>query len=197
MRQPGLQRRGSCRGRSRSGSSRRTRPRAQEPKQKRPARLHPSGRRSHGNPGALQGLDSFRKRGERQVAFGAHHARAADLERQARIGGGFQLGHDIAEHLQHARQAIGAEQRQLIGKLAALRRADVERHIGPCQAHHVQIAHVLGKLAHELRQIGAGFNELRHPVETRRGIALAQRLHDVGQIAGVHAAEHALGNGQA
>ena len=154
------------------------------------------GRRSHGDPGTLQGLDAFRKRGKRQVAFGAHHARAADLERQARVGGGFQLGHDVAEHLQHARQAIGAEQGQLIGKLTALRRADVKRHIGARQAHYVQVAHVLGKLARELRQVGARFDELRHPIEACCGIALAQRLHDVGQIAGIHAAEHALGNGQ-
>ena len=55
---------------------------------------------------------------------------------------------------------------------------------------------MLGKLARELRQVGARFDELRHPIEACCGIALPQRLHDVGQIAGVHAAEHAFGNRQ-
>ena len=55
---------------------------------------------------------------------------------------------------------------------------------------------MLGKLAHELRQVGTRFNEFRHPVEACCGVALAQRLHDVGKIAGVHTAEHALGNGK-
>ena len=55
---------------------------------------------------------------------------------------------------------------------------------------------MLSKLARELRQVGTRFDEFRHPIEARCGIALAQRLHDVGQVAGVHAAEHALGNGQ-
>ena len=55
---------------------------------------------------------------------------------------------------------------------------------------------MLGKFACELCQVRARFDELRHPIEACCGIALAKRLHDVGQIAGIHAAEHALGNGQ-
>ena len=165
-------RRRSCRGRSRSGSSGRSGRGSRSRNRRRRG-----GRRSHGDPGTLQGLDAFRKRGKRQVAGvqGAPCACSRSLEGQARVGGGFQLGHDVAEHLQHACQPIGAEQGQLIGKLTAFRRADVERHIGSRQAHHIQISHVLGKFACKLSRIGAGFDELRHPIEACCGIALAKR----------------------
>ena len=84
-------RRGGCRSRSRrssrrSGSGRRGRGSRGRNGRRRDS-MRRSGRRSgHGDPGALQSLDALRERGKRQVAFRAHHARAADLEGQARVG---------------------------------------------------------------------------------------------------------------
>ena len=150
----------------------------------------------HGALARLKRLDALGKRLKRQVAVGAHHARAADLERQARVRGRFQLGHHITKHLQHARQAVRAEQGQLIGKLTTLGSAYVKGHIGVRQAHHVQVAHVLRKFARELRQVRTRFHEFRNPAKARGGIARADGPHDIGHIVGVHAAKHALCHGK-
>ena len=53
---------------------------------------------------------------------------------------------------------------------------------------------MLRQFAHELRQVRARFHEVGNPAKARGSIASAQRFHHVAQVAGVHPAQHALGN---
>ena len=141
----------------------------------------------------LERLDALGERLERQVAVGPHHARKRNLERQARIGGRLQLGRQIAQNAEQARQAIGAEQRQLACELSALGLGHLQRHIGAHKRHHVQVAHAFGHIAHKSSQVGACFHVLCRPAEARCSIAGADRIHDFGHLARIKRPEHRLG----
>ena len=141
----------------------------------------------------LERLDALGERLERQVAVGPHHARKRNLERQARIGGRLQLGRQVAQNAEQARQAIGTEQRQLACELSALGLGHLQRHIGAHKRHHVQVAHALGHIAHESSQVSARFHILRRPAEARRSIAGTDRVHDFGHLARIKRPEHRLG----
>ena len=142
----------------------------------------------------LQRLDAFRQRFQRQIGIGPHHAREGDLEGQARVRGRLQLRRHVAQHAEHAGQTVGAEQRQLVGQLAPHRFAHFQRHVVAGQRQHVHVAHVLGQIAHELRQVGAGFHVLRRPAEARGHVARPDGAHDGGQVAGIQRPQQALGN---
>ena len=141
----------------------------------------------------LERLDALGERLERQVAIGPHHARKRNLERQARIGGRLQLGRQIAQNAEQARQAIGAEQRQLACELSALGLGHLQRHVGAHKRHHVQIAHALSHIAHKSGQVGSCFHILRRPAEARCSITGADRVHDFGHLARIERPEHRLG----
>ena len=144
--------------------------------------------RNRGVP-ALQRLDALGKSLQRQVGIGPHHARERDLERQTRVRRRLQLGRQVAQHAQQARQAVRAEQRQLARKLAPHGFAHLERHVGARQRQHVHVAHMLGQIAHELRQIRTRFHVLRRPAEARGHVARTDCAHDLGQVVRVDGAQ--------
>ena len=143
---------------------------------------------------AFQRFDALGKRLERQIRIGTNHARERNLERQARIRRRFQFGRQVAQHAEQTRQTIRPEQRQFAHQFAPLGIAHFQDNVGIGQRHDVQIADVLGQIARELSQIGSRFHELRRPAKARGHIALANGLHDLGQIVRIHPAQHALGH---
>ena len=124
----------------------------------------------------------------------AHHAREANLKRQARIGRRAQFRIQIAQHAQDIREAIDSKHLSLArhARQRALRRVHGNRPIGKRQ--HIQIAHVRGQIAHESSQVGARFNIFGNPGEARRRIARGNRSNNAAHVVDVERAQNIVGN---
>ena len=134
---------------------------------------------------ALEHFDARSERFKRKVALRAHHAREANLKRQARVGRRAQFRIQIAQHTQDIREAIDSKHLSLArhARQRALRRVHGNRPIGERQ--HIQIAHVRGQVAHESSQVGARFHIFGNPGEARRRIARGNRPNDATHVVDV------------
>ena len=109
--------------------------------------------------------------------------------RTIRVSAISKVSRGFVDVTQKPRQAVDAEQRQLLRKLAARRLGHVEYHLGPRHGHNVHVAHMLGQIAHELRQIRTRFHVLRRPAEARGHVARTDCAHDLGQVVRVDGAQ--------
>ena len=134
---------------------------------------------------AFKRLHAFGQRLKRQIGIGPAHARKCDFEGQARVRRRLEVGRHIPQNAQHASKPVRAKQRKLFCQFAPHRFAHVKSHIVTRQCQHVHVAHVLGKIAHELRKVGTGFHIFRRPAKACGHIALANSLHDGSQFAGI------------
>ena len=134
---------------------------------------------------ALEYFDARSERFKRKVALRAHHAREANLKRQARIGRRAQFRIQIAQHAQDIREAIDSKHLSLArhARQRALRRVHGNRPIGERQ--HIQIAHVRGQVAHESSQVGTRFHIFGNPGEARRRIARGNRSNNAAHVVDV------------